>query len=69
MEDSGRRLIPDASTFHQMGYDLANVVNLPAADLALIPEGQPLPSTAAQDEYQKIVDQLISIANKAENRS
>ncbi len=62
--DGSRRLIPDKDTFNDLGLEAEAITLMPPADLALLPEGPPLDSTALEDTYQSAVDRLIYLADK-----
>jgi hypothetical protein len=46
MESGLKRSVPDATTFRAAGHDLAGIVPIDPADLAMIPDGAPFPSTS-----------------------
>jgi len=41
-----KRAVPNATTFRDSGYNVANLLPATASDLALIPDGDPFPSTS-----------------------
>ena len=41
-----KRAVPNATTFRDLGYSVANLLTAAASDLALVPDGVPFPSTS-----------------------
>ncbi len=57
-----KRHIPNPATFRENGFDSANILILPAGELALIPDGEPLTGTMVDD--RKLDAQLTRAAEQ-----
>lgn len=68
MQDGSKRAVPDATTFRDGGHDIASLLPIDPADLAMIPNGAPFPTTSSFLKVPPSVTPLVLFPVRLETR-